>query len=221
VHVRLFTRLNGVWQHNSYTYTAAGPGLAAMNSPTPATTLRGTRLTFDWSTGSGVSQYWLEVGPTGVGSKNLFNASAGTSTWRNVPGLPSSGTIYVRLWSHRGGAWQFNDYTYTGGGANSAAMTSPSPNSTLPGTSVTFNWTAGTGVGQYWLEIGTTPGGTNIFTASNGTATSRTVTGLPTTGTLFVRLWSHQGGAWRYNDYVYTGMSGASSASLDQAATPL
>ncbi|MEX0409849.1 hypothetical protein ABGN05_30030, partial [Aquibium sp. LZ166] len=70
-------------------------------------------------------QYWLYVGSTGVGSYNIYQASQGTSTSKTVSGLPSSGTIYVRLWSYISGSWQWNDYTYKAGGGTKAVMTSP------------------------------------------------------------------------------------------------
>ena len=210
VHVRLFTRLGGVWQHNDYSYTALPGARAVMTSLASGA---GPRVTFGWSTGSSVTEYWLSIGTTPGGS-NLFNASTGTSTWRNVSGLPTAGTVHVRLWSLIGGVWQHNDYSYTGAGAGIAAMTLPAQGATLPGTTVTFNWSTGTGVSQYWLSVGTTPGGNNLFDASTGTNTSQPVTGLPTTGTVFVRLWSRQGSAWRYNDYTYTGMAGGSSLSF-------
>ena len=37
-------------------------------------------------------------------------------------------------------------------------MTSPVPSSTLTGSSVTFNWTAGPGATAYWLDIGNAAG---------------------------------------------------------------
>jgi len=80
---------------------------------------------------------------------------------------------------------------------------SPTPGSTLTSSTVTFTWTAGTGVSQYHLYIGTTAGGANIYSLNQGTNLSVTISGLPTTGTLYVRLWSLIGGSWSYNDYAY------------------
>ncbi|MEX0409845.1 hypothetical protein ABGN05_30005, partial [Aquibium sp. LZ166] len=92
--------------------------------------------------------------------------SQGTSTSKTVSGLPSSGTIYVRLWSYISGSWQWNDYTYKAGGGTKAVMTSPTPGSTL-GSSATFIWTTGSGVSQYWLYVGSTGVGSyNIYQAS-------------------------------------------------------
>ena len=47
-------------------------------------------------------------------------------------------------------------------------------------------------------------GGFDLYNADQGTATSRTVVGLPADGRmLFVRLWSLIGGAWQARDYTY------------------
>jgi len=74
--------------------------------------------TFNWTTGAGVAQYFLQVGTTGAGSFNIFSNPV-SSTTQIVNGLPRSGTIYVRLWSNLGSAtavnWVYSDYTYIGG----------------------------------------------------------------------------------------------------------
>ena len=87
-----------------------------------------------------------------------------------------------------------------------AAMTSPAPGSTLGGPNATFTWTAGYGIAQYSLWLGTTgPGSSSIFHLSSPNATSVTVTGIPTKGgTIYARLYSQIGRVLQYTDYVYT-----------------
>ncbi len=84
-------------------------------------------------------------------------------------------------------------------------LTSPTPGSTLTGSSATFQWMAGTGVTEYRLQIGNAPSGKGLLDESAGTALQMAVTGLPTDGrTLYVRLRSRIGGVWHNRDYVYT-----------------
>src|SRR2546429_7188849 len=83
-----------------------------MISPTPGSTLAGATVSFGWSAGTGATEYWLEVGTTGVGSTNLYSQSQGLNLSGTVNGLPTNGsTVYVRLWT-RLGAWWLIDYTY-------------------------------------------------------------------------------------------------------------
>jgi hypothetical protein len=112
IYVRLWTQLNGSWIFNDYTYTAAD-ARARMMTPVPGSVLTAFSATFSWTAGIGASQYWLEVGTTGVGSHNIFGQGAGLNTSQGVTGLPVGGnTIYVRLWTLTGSSWQFIDYTY-------------------------------------------------------------------------------------------------------------
>ncbi len=63
-------------------------------------------------------------------------------------GLPTDGsTVYVTLYSLMGGQWLNNTYTYTAFNVSGAqgVITTPTPDSTFNGSSVTFNWTAGAG----------------------------------------------------------------------------
>jgi hypothetical protein len=210
VYVRLWSLIGGAWQINDYTYTAASGGAgvkAAITSPVPGSTLTSSTVTFVWNTGSGVERYWLDVGTTPSGTQ-IYTDSQGTNLSVTVSGIPTNGsTVYVRLWSLIGGAWQINDYTYTtasGGAGVNAAITSPVPGSTFTSSTVTFFWTTGSGVSEYWLEIGTTFAGYDLYTQSQGTNLSVTISGLPVNGsTLYVRMWSLIGSVWQVNDYVY------------------
>src|SRR5262249_21121496 len=180
---------------------------AVLTTPPPGSTLTATTVSFGWTAGSGVSQYWLYVGTTGVGTSNIYNQSTGSAQSTTVSGLPSDGsTVYVRLWSLIAGGWQFNDYSYTSctgcGGSQAAVMLSPTNGSTLNVTQ-TFTWTSGTGVSQYWLYVGTSPGGNNLYSDSQGTNHSVTLCCFPTDGlTIYVRLWSLISANWQFNDYV-------------------
>src|SRR5688572_1865965 len=69
---------------------------------------------------------------------------------------------------------------------------------------VQFQWTGGSGVSTYWLSIGTTTGGANLYDANQGLNLGVTVSGLPMDGrTLYVRLYSFIDGVWQFNDYTY------------------
>jgi hypothetical protein len=125
-----------------------------------------------------------------------------------VTGIPTDGrTIYVRLGSYIGGNWYFNDYTYRAYSHVTpvkAVITSPQCGSTLSSSSVTFRWNSGVGVSQYALYVGTCSGCSNIYGRNLGTSLSATVSGIPTSGRVYVRLWSLINGGWQYNDCVYT-----------------
>jgi hypothetical protein len=156
-----------------------------MSTPSPSSTLTGSSVTFTWTAGSGVSQYLIHVGTTGAGSSNIDNTGSLHTTSTTITGIPTTGaTLNVRLYSYINGAWQYNDYTYTEfKAATPAVMSTPSPSSTLTGSSVTFTLTAGSGVTQYTIHVGTTGvGSTNISTPGSLTNTSYTVNGIPTTG---------------------------------------
>jgi hypothetical protein len=198
---------------------------AGMTSPTPGSTLSGANVTFNWNAGSGVTQYWLDVGTGGVGTGNIYSASTNTSTSVAVTGLPLTGsTVYVRLWSLLSSGWQYNDYTYKAATitCTAAAMTTPTPGSTLPSTSQTFTWSANPCAAEYWLSVGTGAAGAgNIFDGSTGSTTSRLVSGVPNTGVpLRVRLWSRVNGSWVFVDYTYTSYTVVCTTTAMSSPTP-
>jgi hypothetical protein len=141
---------------------------------------------------------------TAAGGTQIFRQNMKAARSVTVSTIPTSGSIYVRLWSKIGTQWVYNDYTYTGGGEK-AILTAPTPGSALSGSTVTFSWTAGSGATEYHLDVGTAAGGTQIFRQNMKAARSVTVSTIPTSGTIYVRLWSRINRTWVYNDYTYTG----------------
>jgi hypothetical protein len=166
--------------------------------------LPGSSVSFTWSASSGAAAYWLDVG-SALGQANIFGQNVALATSKTVSGIPTDGsTVYVKLWTLTGSTWQFNDYTYKASGGGKAVLTSPAPGSTLAGSSVTFAWSAAIGATNYWIDVGTTAVGFNVFGQSTGLATSQLVTGLPSGGgTIYVRLWTLLSGLWQYNDFTY------------------
>jgi hypothetical protein len=84
-------------------------------------------------------------------------------------------------------------------------MVTPLNGGTISGTSQFFTWAnAGANLCQLWA--GTSPGASDLgmFPPAGKTGTSTTTTGLPTTGTVYVRLWTQVNGSWIFNDYTYT-----------------
>ncbi len=143
------------------------------------------------------------------------HASAGAPSV--VTGLPSnSATVYVRLWSVIAGpTWYFTDYTYAEAGGVKAAMISPVQGSVLNSSTVTFTWGGALNVTAHPLELGTTGAGSqNLFNSGSITAASATVTGLPTSGTVYARLSSMIDGAWQYSDYTYTAVPSVKAAMI-------
>ncbi len=199
--VRLWSKIGADWRYNDYTYTLE-PGEPEVYSPTPGTEL-GSAATFDWTQGAAGTRYRLDVGTDPDDPSDIHDGEETSDLSAVVTGLPSSGTIHARLsWSTGGGAWSSRDYTYTGGQKSKAVMISPPPGTPI-GEEVTFQWTEGAGVDQYWIQVGSREGSAALFNRNAEGSTTARAMGLPTSGTVFVRLWSLISGSWEYIDYSY------------------
>ncbi len=208
VYVRLYYFAYGAWESTDYTYTAyGGTTPAALTTPSPGSTLTGTSVTFSWAPGNSATHFQLYLGTTGVGSNNLYNSGSVTVTSETVSDLPSNGQpVYARLYWYISGTWYSADYTYTAtGSATPAALTTPSPGSTLTGTSVTFSWSPGNTATHFQLYLGTTGvGSSNLYNSGSVTVTSETVSDLPSNGQpVYARLYWLINGVWSSADYTY------------------
>ncbi len=92
--------------------------------------------------------------------------------------------------------------------AADAVIVSPPPGSVLPGSTVEFVWND-VGADQYALDVGSSQGGMDIYSANLGKSIRVTVTGIPTDGrTIHVRLWTVWGNQWNYTDFTYAAAQG-------------
>jgi pro-kumamolisin-like protein/Big-like domain-containing protein len=214
----------GGWQSIDYNYTAVGgnSNKGVITNPVPSTTLTGSIVTFNWTAGSGATAYWIDIGST-AGAHDIYSSgNVGNVLTTTVSGLPTTGsTVYVTLYSLVSGTWISNAYTYTAYSLASAAgvMTTPTPGSMLTGSSVTFDWTAGSGASAYWIDVGSTAGGHDIYSSGSlGNVLTTTVNGLPTDGSMvYVTLYSQIGGTWSGNAYTYTALNATSGIAVMQS----
>src|SRR5664280_921784 len=227
VYVTLYSLVGGQWLSNAYTYTAYSVSGAqgVITTPTPGSSLASSTVTFVWTAGTGSTAYWLDIGNVAGGNQYYQSGNLGNVLTTTANGLPSDGsTVYVTLYSLVGGQWLSNAYTYTAYSASGATghLTTPQPGTTLPGPTVTFGWTAGTGSSAYWLDLGSTPGGNQYFQSGNlGNVLTVTANGLPTNGsTVYATLYSLVGGQWVANAYTYTAFSSNSGLGVITSPTP-
>ena len=86
----------------------------------------------------------------------------------------------------------------------SAVMLNPAPGSTFTSSSVTFTWSAGSAT-AYFLFVGSSLHGADVYNSGIVTVLSKTVNNIPTDGrTIYVTLGSEVSGSWSTKDYTYT-----------------
>jgi hypothetical protein len=161
-------------------------------------------LVWYYVSGPNWTNYW-------VGYASVYGLTPGSTKWYSynwhIPSTATPGTYTYWARVYQGSTALSNwsaAQSFTVGSKIKAEMVSPVNGSQLASTTQTFTWTSVSGATQYWLSLGSTPGGYNIYNQSSGTLTSRTVTGLPSNGSMiYARLWTQYGGAWLYNDYSY------------------
>ena len=228
VYATLYSLIHGAWQPLSYTFIESGaPVPAVLTLPTSGTLLNGS-ATFTWSSGDGVTYYWINVGDSssGAASKDLYSSGPTTSTTASVSGLPTyGGTLYVTLYSNIYGAWQPTVYTFTETGTpQPATLTFPGLGATLSATSQTFNWSTGSGVTYYWLNLGYGSSGAaakNIYSSGPTNSLTATVTGLPSYGVpIYATLYSYINGVWQPTVYTFTSSGAPVAATMISPTSP-
>lgn len=211
IYLTLYSLINGAYASNIYSFiTQQGGGSrgAVLTSHTNGSTLTSATMNLAWDAGVGVSNYHLWIGSTPNGY-DLVNAPLGSSLSTSVA-IPGDGRrIYLTLHSLIGAAYQSNAYCFTAptlpdGGA--AQVTSPANGSLLPDANLSLNWTTAAGATQYYIFVGSAPGGYDLYSGSQGLNTSVTLTGkMPLDGRpVYVTLYSLINNAWKTSSTWYT-----------------
>jgi hypothetical protein len=226
-------------QKNYFSHTdqsGRSPSTRAMDCGYPQGAGENIAAGTNWSTASSVFAAWK------ASSGHNANMLNGSYKQIGIARAFTSGSTYGWYWVTDFGLT--NDGTNGGGGSGAtatatstrppaatatptqppaqsgpASISSPSQGSTLPGASATFSWNAVSGGLEYFLYVGTSAGSNNLLGASTGTATSRTVSNLPTTGgTVYVRLWTRFASGWQFRDTTYNAANAGSGGGGTQDA---
>jgi hypothetical protein len=195
VYVKLWWQANGFWTSRDFTYTAAASGTPSTPcvspTPTPAPTASPSTTPTPTSTPTATPTPTPTPTPSATPTPTPTASPSPTPTPSSTP---SSGP---------------------------PAITSPAPGSTLPGSSVTFQWSAGTGVQEYALWVGNTLGGSQYFMQTTGLTRSATVTRLPTNGsTVYVKLWWKVNNSWVSSNTSYRAAIGGATPTPTPSSTP-
>ena len=163
----------------------------AFTKPAVNAILESSAETFAWTTNNiPVTKWWLYVGSS-KGARDVYNSQdLGSTTSQLVSDLPTDGrTLYVRLWYHVPGSWEFTDEQFTAATLVAPALTSPLSHSTVDSSSVTFEWTKnGHVVDLWWLTVGSHVSASDLYSSGSlGSRTSVTVSKLPTEWSNHVR----------------------------------
>ncbi len=208
VQLRSKSQVNGEWLKQNYTYkTDFVVKPAEIISPENGSVLATADVTFSWSAGQEIVQYWLAVG-TSEGAEDIYSESQKDNQSVTVAGIPLNGEpLYVQLRSKSkvDKEWLIKNYKYEVAlVAQPAVMISPSDGTTLKETDVTFLWSQGEQVSEYWLAIGSRQGAEDIYSHSQKQNVSVTVKKVPLTWEpVYVQLRSKIHNVWTQWEYVY------------------
>lgn len=200
IYARLWTMIGGAWQTPlDYTFMCStnNNGLAKLARPFAGSTLTTSIVKFSWVTGVGATDYWLDVG-SASGQGNYFGGIvAGTSI--QVPNVQcNNGTTYVGLWTRVNGAWLGpNLYTFPCNLSDGRAqLASQKPGTKFDQMFHEFSWSPGTNAQAYWLDVGPSLGN-GSYSAGIITSTQKFAPRFPTSGSVWVRLWTRINGTWQ------------------------
>ena len=169
------------------------PPAPALTSPASGGNAAGTSVTFSWQAAQGATDYNLKVfSSTGAVT---FDQWLGNVTSRTVTGFANQGqsqswSVTARNAAGTGPAsaqWSFTNGTATPSVPPAPVLVSPANGSTVPGTSITFQWNASPGATQYvfrqWRQNGTLNVERQV-----GNVTSYTMSGFSNSG--YTNSWS-------------------------------
>jgi hypothetical protein len=132
-----------------------------------------------------------------------------------VPALATGETLYARLYTKLGGQWfsHYQDLSFTAE-ANPVAFTYPTAGEQDVDTTQPFAWSTSPHAQAYYVTIGSTPGGSDLWYSGTipSTRSQIYVPALPTGETLYARIYTKIAGMWgNYQQESFTAEQNAVS----------
>lgn len=213
-YARLWTKKGTRWYFEDDVFHTQA-GVAHLVVPGDGSTDVDLNTGFSWSAVPGAQTYYVYVG-TSVGAKNVYNSGEVQVTSVMVPGLEPGQTYYVRLWTKTSNQWHYVDSQFTTGQIQ-ALFSYPSDGGSGVDPFQPFMWSGVPGAAGYFIYIGTSPGGKDVYTSDQlpASATSRLVWGLLPNRQYYARLWTLKNNTWYYNDISF--QTAAPPAPLSQS----
>ena len=169
--------------------------LATIITPANGATNVDPGAAFVWNQVSDAQGYYIWIG-TQHNQSDVWSSGAINLNLNSV--APPAGVLHVnttyflRMWTEINGIYtnHFVDTSFTTASSTNspARLSSPANGATNVDPFLPFAWNAVSGAQSYTLNIGSTPGGSNIFQGSPTTATSITVPGLQPNTTYYTTL---------------------------------
>ncbi|MFA5065968.1 MAG: hypothetical protein WC566_10960, partial [Dehalococcoidia bacterium] len=165
----------------------------------------GSTVTFQWSSVSGATNYAVQVSTSPTFSPLFhynYTYSKTSSTYKD---FPNNGTTYYwRAKSYNAAGWgDWGDsrslINGSGGGTLPApTLLSPSSGATVPGSTVTFQWSSVSGATNYAVQVSTSPTFSPLFHYNyTYSKTSFTYKDFPNNGTTYYwRVKSYNAAGW-------------------------
>jgi hypothetical protein len=207
LYARLWVKIDGVWDYIDQTFEASASTATYARFVHPLDGAADVPLDrmFEWTPVPGAQAYTLHVG-TSLGANDLFNTGETQQIKTPVPVLPAGQPTYARLWTKVADRWRSVDITFTAadGAALPLVASFVYPTDGVSDMDLTqpIRWTDLPYAQAYALTIGTTPGARDVF-ATGETLQTSVPAALPTTGTLYARLYTKVTGVWRSVDIAF------------------
>lgn len=201
---RIYTLYGGRWRWSDVAFYGATAPIAAFRYPLDgASDVDLDSGAFEWNTVLGAAGYYLTVGTTRFGRDLLGTGGISVNRFA-AQNLPAGATLHATLYTLYHDVWRASDVTFTTALSRAAELTYPADRMVNVDTTQPFQWTAVAGAASYALTVGTSPGGRELVdTGAISDASARIGTALPTSGTLYARVYTFAGGVTRYRDAAF------------------
>jgi hypothetical protein len=197
-YLRMWTEINGSWSSHYvetiFTTGTAAPMLATIITPANGATNVDPGTAFTWNKVSDAQAYYIWIGSQ-KGLSDVWNSSSISLNLNTI--TPPAGTLkgntfyYLRMWTEINGAWtsHYVDTTFSTS-AGTAQFIYPANGATNIDPWNPFSWTSIPGA-TYSINIGTSAGGSNVYSSGQLSVTSMQIPGLQQNTTYFAQLFTN------------------------------